>query len=255
MKQAMVQVKKTYIPFSPFQDQNGYAGLFPHCTYITTIFIDYIDHIHPILDQCISALPAHIIKWDHSFKVPKYLMKLEGAVTFTALFTLVNEYEQIQFQAFVPTKSLAHIRTGLETMIKSLENHGHPLPILGFTDNVASDYTTFLQCIPSLGKNITAVQLDEFSDLPRLTLLSNVDVRVCSTETEIQQACSLILDHVNGQELLYVGFDMEWEFSTHQFASSLQRTALIQIALPTAVYLFQVFGLKRFPSSLLVILK
>ena len=30
---------------------------------------------------------------------------------------------------------------------------------------------------------------------------------------------------------------------------------MIQIALPTAVYLFQVFGLKRFPSSLLVILK
>ena len=87
---------------------------------------------------------------------------------------------------------------------------------------MASDYTTFLQCIPSLGKNITAVQLDEFSDLPRLTLPSNVDVRVCSTETEIQQACSLILDHVNGQELLYVGFDMEWEFSTHQFASSPQ---------------------------------
>ena len=107
-------------------------------------------------------------------------------------------------------------------MIKSLEDHGHPLPILGFTDNVASDNATFLQCIPSLGKNITPVQLDEFSDLPRLTLPDNVVIRVCSTETEIQQACSLILEHVDGQELLFVGFDMEWEFSTYQFASSPQ---------------------------------
>ena len=59
-----------------------------------------MEHIRPSLDQCFSALTGYIIKWDHSFKVVKYMMKLNGVVTFAAL---VNEFEQIQYQAFTPS--------------------------------------------------------------------------------------------------------------------------------------------------------
>ena len=51
-------------------------------------------------------------------------------------------------------------------MVKSLEKHGFAQPILGFTDNVASDAVTFMQCIPALAKDVHIIQLDEFSDLP-----------------------------------------------------------------------------------------
>jgi hypothetical protein len=71
-------------------------------------------------------------------------MKLDGVATFSGLFTLVNEFEQIRYQAFVPTKSLSHIQSGLEAMVKSLGDHGLAQPVLGFTDNVASDIGTFL---------------------------------------------------------------------------------------------------------------
>ena len=54
-----------------------------------------MEHICPILDQCMSALTGHVIKWDHSFELPKYLMKLDGVMSFAALFTIVNEFEQI----------------------------------------------------------------------------------------------------------------------------------------------------------------
>jgi hypothetical protein len=102
-------VEKAYEPFSAFKDKTGYAGFYPSKWYINTVYMDYMEHIRPVLDQCMASLTGYVLKWDHSFKVPKYLMKLDGAVTFAALFTIVNEFEQIRFQAFVPTKSLSHI--------------------------------------------------------------------------------------------------------------------------------------------------
>ena len=133
-----------YEPFSAFDDRSGWAGRSPSRWYINTIYQDYMEHIRPYLDQCMSMLSAYILKWDHSFKLSKLLMKLGGQTTFVSLFTLVNELEQIHWQAFVPTKSLVHVEGGLEEMVKSLESYGLPLPILGFTDNVASDQATFM---------------------------------------------------------------------------------------------------------------
>ena len=44
-------------------------------------------------------------------------------------------------------------------MVTALKEHGLVEPILGFTDNVASDEGTFSECIPSLGKNVSCVDL------------------------------------------------------------------------------------------------
>jgi hypothetical protein len=87
--------ENVYVPFSQFEDKNGYAGFYPSRWYINTVYMDYMEHIRPVLDQCMSALTGHIIKWDHSFKLPKLLTKLNGVTTFGALFTLVNEFEEI----------------------------------------------------------------------------------------------------------------------------------------------------------------
>ena len=248
----------SYMLFSEFDDRNGYAGFSPSRWYITNVYMDYMQHIRPILDQCMSALTGYVIKWDHSFKLPKYLMKLDGVATFSGLFTLVNEYEQICYQAFVPTKSLSHIQAGLEAMVKSLKDHGLAQPVLGFTDNVASDIGTFLQCIPSLGENVKPAEPEnEFPDLPMLSLPSDVSTVVCSTEAEIENACLSVLELVNTKNTdskLCIGFDMEWEFSLEPGSSGAQKTALIQLALPHTVYLLHVYLLKRLPSSLQTIL-
>ena len=86
---------QSYQPFSNFDNQSEYAGFYPSRWYINRIYMDYMEHIRPALDQCLSALTGYVIKWDHSFKLVKYMMKLDGVVTFAALFTLVNEFEQI----------------------------------------------------------------------------------------------------------------------------------------------------------------
>lgn len=213
--------------------------------------MDYMEHIRPALDQCLSSLTGYVIKWDHSFKLVKYMMKLNGVVTFAALFTLLNEFEQIRYQAFVPTKSLSHLKAGLEAMVTALKEHGLVEPILGFTDNVASDEGTFSECIPSLGKNVSRVDLDEHSDLPRLLLPEDVCVNVCESESEIWSACLDIMEMIHSDdEVLHIGFDMEWEFTTGFSGTGPQKTALIQIALPQSVYLLWVFLLRNLPVSL-----
>jgi len=212
--------------------------------------MDYMERVRPALDQCLSALTGYVIKWDHSFKLVKYMMKLNGIGTFAALFTLVNEFEQIQYQAFVPTKGLNHLKAGLEEFIASLQDHGLAEPILGFTDNVASDAGTFLECIPSFNKDVEPVSIDEFSDLPRLVLPEGVSVVSCNTEAEISSACLAIIDRIDSdKDKIYIGFDMEWEFSTGISGSGPQKTALIQLALPKSVYLLCVYSLKKLPAS------
>jgi hypothetical protein len=250
----MYQKEKIYKPFSTFHDKDGYAGFYPSRWYINTVYMDYMEHIRPILDQCMASLSGYIIKWDHSFKLPKLLTKLNGVATFVALFTLVNEFEQIRYQAFVPTKSLSHICAGLEAFSKSLTDHGHPQPVLGFTDNVQSDAATFIRCIPSLGKDVVSPQIEDHPDFPQLCLPSNVSTYICESEAEIQSACDTILEALPDDPLLlHVGFDMEWDFSITQSESS-RKTALVQIALPNTVYLLRICQLKRLPVSLQVIL-
>ncbi|KAJ7452542.1 hypothetical protein FB451DRAFT_1374025 [Mycena latifolia] len=224
---------KAYEPFSDFEDQSEYAGFSPHRNYITAVYVDYMNHIRAALDQCLSALKCTKAKWDHSHKLTKFLMKLGGVTIFAGLFTLINEAEQIRYQAFVPTKSLAHI----------------------CSDNVANDAATFLDCIPTLGEKIDHTQIEDFSDLPLMLLPDNVLVNVCSTDIEIASACNAILAHiVNDSVECHVGFDMEWEYSGSEFSRTSKKTSLIQIAFQTSVFLMSTHLLKTLPSSLLTVI-
>ena len=115
-----------------------------------------------------------------------------------------------RYQAFVPTKALSHLHEGLENFSKSLSDHGHPQPILGFTDNVASDAATFIQCLPSLGKGVTSVNIDDHPELARMVLPPDVSVLTCSSEAAIRSACDIILANMPDEPgVMYVEFDME----------------------------------------------
>ncbi len=243
-----------YIPFSQFDDKDCYAGFSPSRWYLSVVYQDYMEHIQPVLDQCMSALTGHIIKWDHSFKLPKLLAKLDGVATFTSLFTLVNEFEQIRFQTFVPTKSLSHICASLEKFSEALSVHGHPQPIFGFTDNPAGDAATFVQHLPSLGEDVVSISTDEHPEFPTLTIPTDVSVVTCETMAQIQSACDIILGKLPAEpEMIHVGFDMEWDFTAGPSGGP-KATALVQIALPTEVYLLRTCFLENLPKALEIIL-
>ncbi|KAJ7495368.1 hypothetical protein FB451DRAFT_1020008, partial [Mycena latifolia] len=125
----------------------GLAASFP-------AFLTHRSGIDKSVMTLIRAGMANSMNSNSWAKLTKFLMKLGGVTIFAGLFTLINEAEQIRYQAFVPTKSLAHIRSGLEEIVRSLQSHGHPAVGLGWTDNVANDAATFLDCIPTLGEKI-----------------------------------------------------------------------------------------------------
>ena len=44
--------------------------------------MDHMEHILAALDQCLSSLTGYVIKWDHSFKLVKYMIKANGVCDF-----------------------------------------------------------------------------------------------------------------------------------------------------------------------------
>jgi hypothetical protein len=141
-------------------------------------------------------------------------------------------------------------------MVKSLEKHGLAQPTLGFTDNVASDAAFFTQHVSSLAKNVNAAQFYEFSDLPTLVLPEYVTVHMYTTEAEITVACNTIMESVSEEsteQLLKIGYDQGWGFQVGPTGTGPTKTALIQITLPSVVYLIRTFQLIKLPASLQII--
>ena len=135
-------------------------------------------------------------------------------------------------------------------MVKSLASHGLAQPLLGFT-------AFFTGCISSLATQVNPIQLEEFSDLPRIILPDDVTVYLCTTETEIQTACTFIIEQLPKEDIggsLLIGCDSEWDFETGASAIGPRKTALIQISLPKVVYVMHVYELKKLPSSFEAIL-
>jgi hypothetical protein len=151
---AKIIERQKFKPFSDFSDGSRKNGHYPPRWYINAVYVDYIQCIRSMLNQCTSALTGTVLKWDHTFKVPKFLMKVNGEPVFKASFTIVNEFEQIRYQAFLPTKSQSHLREGLEAIAKSLKEHGLAEPIIGYTDVPAADMSMFTECFPSLKRDV-----------------------------------------------------------------------------------------------------
>lgn len=226
----------TFEPFSAFDDRHGYSGFYPSPRYVNTVYIDYISQLRPFLDQHTSSLSGRVLKWDHSFKVghrfysttvscpeltgfpqlPKHMAKLDGTVLFSALFTVVNEYEQVRWQALVPTKALEHIKGGLEGIVSSLKTRGLPPPLIAYTDNVHSDYATAVECIPSLKADVPNVQ--KMSSYPIAHLGQDVTSIPASTFAAVDNVCAGILQLVsndageNDAKPIIIGVRLHWKF-------------------------------------------
>ncbi|KAH8109627.1 hypothetical protein DFH11DRAFT_1474484, partial [Phellopilus nigrolimitatus] len=249
---------KAFTPFSSFSDKNGYAGFVPSRWYISRVYADYMGCIRDVLDQCMSALPGGILKWDHSFKIVKCMSKIDGVPTFAALFTIVNELEQIRYQAFVPTKSLSHVESAFEAIVASLKSHGLPEPFLGFTDNVPHDAHIIMNAVPSFAKDIKPVLPREFSGLPVAKLPEDVEVVLLEEFGGIADACSWILEKLEDESSrILVGFDSEWDFVPDDLNQSGQKetthycpTALVQICYQKSIYLLRICRISELPKSL-----
>jgi hypothetical protein len=131
-------------------------------------------------------------------------------------------------------------------MRKSLELYGLRPPSLFYTDNVAADKGFLEDIYPSLRENV--VPIEKYSNLEPLIVPPDVQVFLKNTKTSINDAISTILDdlpHASSDNAasLVIGFDSEWNVEVSPNGKVLHRgkTAVVQIAYQTRIYVLQVY--------------
>ena len=190
-------------PFSDFGDKNGYGGYIPSPQYFRSFYTSYTEEIRHLLDKQMMVLDAKYLKGDHSFKIIKLIGKVDGAPIFTALYTILNEYEEVRLQFLVPTKSLFHLKYAFNAVRRSLDFYGHGQPEIFFTDNVRGDKNILEDVFPSLKEALQPVtdpepgKVVDYSQYPKLTIpRDSVEIRCINKADEIASAAQELLDFI-----------------------------------------------------------
>ena len=242
----------TFEAFSAFNDPLGYSGYVPSSRWFRDVYDSYIELHLPRINQYTSMLTGRIVAIDHSHKVTKHIIVVNGVPVFIGLLTVTNEYGEIRVMALVATKSHAQFEVALIRMREALTIYGHTQPELFYTDNLA-DKGFLEKCFPSLLKDVQPV--DKFSKLPLFTMPSEVTIHVKSTATQIQTALATIqeqLIHLPAEKQIVVGLDLEWNVDMTPGHAKQGKTAVISLAHDNHVYVFQIARLhgNHFPVSL-----
>ncbi|KIM37653.1 hypothetical protein M413DRAFT_49570, partial [Hebeloma cylindrosporum] len=146
----------------------------PSATLLRDLYDDFVDEHRTEINQHTAMLTANICAIDHSHKIAKQTMRVEGEQPFTAILSLTNEKNEIRACNFVATKSHSQYELALRNVHDSLDLFGHPQPSLVYTDNM-SDKKFLEDCFPSLRQGVTPIEkhghLEEFvipSEVPIL---------------------------------------------------------------------------------------
>ncbi|GBE88542.1 hypothetical protein SCP_1303580 [Sparassis crispa] len=245
---------RTFAPFLPFDDTSldGYHGFVPSSQWLRNMYDQFMEgHEHDI-NQHTSMLTAEICAIDHSHKITKHVLKMNGVEIYCGLLTVTNERGEIRVCNLVATKAHSQFELALVRMRESLELYGHRQPTLFYTDNMADKQ--FLETsFPSLRENV--IPVEKYAHLDQLVIPSHVNVYVKETADAIQQAILTIIDQVDENNPITVGFDAEWNVDLAEAGQShgRARTAIIQIAFGNQVYILkigQILAAGAFPTSL-----
>lgn len=239
--------------FPAYNDKKTYNGFSPSANYISYVYSSIIAKIRPFMDQLISMLDGIILKGDHSFKIIDHMAKVNGVSTFSCLYTMLNEYEEIRLMVLSHSKKMENLSPQFNEMMNTYQRLGMNAPELFYTDNVIGDQAFLKEVIPSLCKDVVEVApknrallkgQEQFHLLPKVTLPSDTTIIVISEVNEIDTACQVIIDDSERSDNVYLGFDYEWVGSSF--------ISLIQISYKNIVYLFRVhsFTSLTFPKNL-----
>ncbi|CAO3657291.1 unnamed protein product [Mucor hiemalis] len=233
-KRIAFQGLQNYEEFCTFRDKSNYAGHSPSSKYLSFVYCSVIEKFVPFMDQLNSQLDGVVLKGDHSFKLIKHVGKTNGVSVFTALYTLMNEYEEIRMQTLAHTKSIKELAGNFDNMMESYKRYNFKMPEVFYTDNVRGDKQLLESYIPSLltmasSTVSAALKVAELAQLPPASLPSDVAIEIYESIESINCACQLILNEAENKGSVYIGFDCEWDVSRGK-----KLVALIQIYHPSA---------------------
>lgn len=241
-------------PFSLFSDSQGYGGYIPASQWFRDRYDQLIESHLPRMYQYSAMLSARIGSIDHSHKITKHIVQINGTPAFAGLLTFSNEYTEAKEMALVATKAHAQFEGAMNDIRNSLDLYGLEQPYVVYTDNIA-DKTFLEKCFPSLLKNVQPI--DKFSKLRIFQLPEHVTTHIKSSIAQINVALATIQDDLSrlpdGQTIA-VGFDSEWNVNKKgNRKTQAGKTAIVSIAYKHQVYVLQIAHLlakQQFPQGL-----
>ncbi|KAL0566774.1 hypothetical protein V5O48_015230 [Marasmius crinis-equi] len=122
-------------PFPQFDDRTTYAGSSPSLHYIKTIWSEYHRMVKLLEDRIQASLSGWKLAGDHTFGIMKAMARLKSEPIFGALFSLVNEWEEIRAQAMALTKGFSILPQMFTEVSVGLKEHGHQPTAVYYCDN------------------------------------------------------------------------------------------------------------------------
>ena len=105
-----------YEPFSSYDDPEGYAGFVPCSQWLQDLFDCFVEKHNIDIEQFTAMLSARVCAIDHSHKITKHIIMINGVPVFIGLWTVTNQYGEIRVMALVATKAHAQFETALTEM-------------------------------------------------------------------------------------------------------------------------------------------
>ncbi|KAG2223683.1 hypothetical protein INT45_007261 [Circinella minor] len=201
-----------YPEFSKFKDKTQYSGYIPSTKYLRGIYTAMIDIYRPFIDTLVMMLGREILKGDHSFKIIKNMGTINGQPTFTAMYTVVNEFGEIRLLQLVPTKSLNHLAPQFDAMMKSY----------GYYD--FEQATTINNDSNTINTN-----------LPTMTIPESTTYFYIKDATIINRHCDSLI-RKSMDEIIVIGLDAQWNFDKTTKIKG--KISVLQLAYEDIVYVF-----------------
>ena len=86
---------QSFQPFSEFSDSQGHSGYIPSSTWFHNLYNSLIEEHLPRIYQYSAMLPARVCAIDHSHKITKHIVTINGVPVFIGLLTVTNEMGEI----------------------------------------------------------------------------------------------------------------------------------------------------------------
>ncbi|KAG2217995.1 hypothetical protein INT45_001538 [Circinella minor] len=197
-----------------------------------------------LITNLMMMLGGEIFKGGHSFKIIKNMGAIIGEPTFTAMYTVVNEFGEIRLFQLVPTKSLNHLAPQFDAMMKPYNYYGHSEVKVFFMDNVKGDKHFLESRITSLRNNVkdveqaTTINNDSNTintNLPTMTIPESTTHFYIKDATIINRHCDSLIRKLM-DEIIVIGLDTEWNYNKTTKIKG--KVSIIQLAYEDIVYVF-----------------
>ncbi|KIK54977.1 hypothetical protein GYMLUDRAFT_1021476 [Collybiopsis luxurians FD-317 M1] len=184
--------------FSAFNDASLFAGAPPSTQYMRAMFTDWFAAFRIYLECDLASTSGTRLAGDHTFWIMKHMGGLKGEPLHTALYSVVNEWEQVRAQSFCLTKSLSFVQGMYERLREGLRAHGHPPTRVIYCDQPQVEQDFHEKIMPSITENVN--HITSFSDLAPFEIDGGIQSIYCNDPIYIQSTCSEILQSYENAE-------------------------------------------------------